>query len=152
MKGLPPIPLLNFVVRQWKKYMTFDEREIHAVHSTWVDAVNSGDLARLLTLVADVAVFLNPGQTPIGRDGLSSNVMAVHQQMRICCTSELEEVIVVGEVAYTPSRDTLSMTARAGGEATQLAGHRMTIYRKHLDGRWLLARDAHILSPVEVGS
>ena len=56
--------------------------------------------------------------------------------------------MVVGEVAYTLSRDSLSVTPRAGGEAMQLAGDRLTVYRKHPDGRWLLARDAHTLSPV----
>jgi ketosteroid isomerase-like protein len=40
------------------------------------------------------------------------------------------------------------VTPRAGGAATQLAGYRMTVYRQQPDGRWLLARDAHTLSPV----
>ena len=74
--------------------------------------------------------------------------MAAHQQMRICCTSELEEVVVVSEVAYTRSRDALLVTPRAGGKAAQLAGHRMTVYRKQRDGRWLLSRDVHTLSAV----
>ncbi len=126
-----------------------DEREIRKVHSTWIDAVNAGDLDRLLTLMADDVVFLNPGQAPFGRNGFSANFSAAHQQLRIHCTSELEEVVVVGEVAYTRSRDALSVTPRAGGEAAQLAGHRITVYRKQPDGRWLLARDAHTLSPVE---
>jgi len=56
--------------------------------------------------------------------------------------------VVAGVVDYTRSRDSLSMTPRAGGEATELTGHRITIYRKQPDGRWLLARDAHTLSPV----
>jgi len=94
-------------------------------------------------------VFLNPGRAPIGRDGFSSTFSAAHQRMLIRCTSELEEVVVVGEVAYTRSRDALSVTPRAGGEVTQLAGYRITVYRKQPDGRWLLARDAHTLSPVE---
>src|SRR5580692_2336255 len=126
-----------------------DERAIRAVHSTWISAVNAGDLARLLTLMADDAVFLNPGQAPFGRDEFSANFSSAHQQVRIRCSSELEEVVVTGEVAYTRSRDALSVTPRAGGEATQLAGHRITVYRKQPDGRWLLARDAHTLSPVE---
>ena len=126
-----------------------DEREIREVHSTWIDAVNAGDLDGLLTLMADDVVFLGPGQSPVGRDGFSANFSAAHQQVRIRCISELEEVVVVGEVAYTRSRDSLSVTPRAGGEATQLAGHRITVYRKHSDGRWLLARDAHTLSPAE---
>jgi len=128
--------------------MASDEQEIRTVHSTWIDAVNAGDLARLLTLVAEDVVFLTPGQAPFGREEFSSHFMAAHQQMRICCTSALEEVIVVGEVAYTRSRDALSVTPRAGGKETQLAGHRVTVYRQQRDGRWLLARDVHTLTPV----
>ena len=126
-----------------------DERAIRELHSTWIGAVNAGDLDRLLALMADDVVFLNPGQPPLGREGFSANFSAAHQRVGIRCVSELEEVAVVGEVAYTRSRDALSVAPRAGGEAAQLAGHRITIYRKQPDGRWLLARDAHTLSPVE---
>ncbi len=125
-----------------------EDRAIRELHSTWIDAVNAGDLARLLPLMADDVVFLSPGQAPVGRDGFSGNFSAAHRRVRVRCRSELEEVVVVGEVAYTRSRDALSVTQHAGGEATQLAGHRMTVYRKQSDGRWLLARDAHTLSPV----
>src|SRR5262249_9423497 len=100
------------------------------VHSIWIDAVNAGDLACLLTLVAEDVVFLTPGQAPFGRESFSSNFMAAHQQMRIYCTSELEEVVVVGEVAYTRSRDTLSVTPRAGGKRGPPPGHRQTGSRK----------------------
>ena len=124
-----------------------DEREIREVHLTWISAVNAGDLVLLLTLMADDVVFLTPGHAPFGRDEFSANFSAAHQQVRIRCSSELEEVVVIGEVAHTRSRDALSVTPRAGGEATQLAGHRITVYRKQPDGRWLLARDAHTLSP-----
>ena len=89
-----------------------DERAIREVHSTWIDAVNAGDLVRLLTLMADDVVFLNPGQAPFGRDGFSPGFSAAHQQARINCISELEDVVVVGEVAYTLSRDSLSVTPR----------------------------------------
>jgi len=156
--------------------------------SIWFDAVNAGDLGRLLTLMADDVVFLNPGRPPFGRDGCRSpspprfpvsrrsdrrtrlgitsplrsladvppnrgigfpvGFSAGHQQSRIRCISELEEVVIVGEVAYTLCRDSLSVTPRAGGETRELAGHRITIYRKQPDGRWLLARDANTLSTV----
>jgi uncharacterized protein (TIGR02246 family) len=125
-----------------------DERAIREVHSTWIDAVNAGNLVCLLGLMADDVVFLNPGQAPLGRDGFSPGFLAAHQQARINCVSELEDVVVVGEVAYTLSRDSLSVTPRAGGEAMRLAGHRITVYRKQTDGRWLLARDAHTCRPV----
>jgi uncharacterized protein (TIGR02246 family) len=129
--------------------MVLDERDIREVHSTWISAVNAGDLPRLLTLMTEDTVFLNPGQAPFGRQGFRDGFSAAHERFRIRCISELEEVIVVGEVAYTLCRDSLSMTPRAGGETTELAGHRITIYRKQPDGRWLLARDAHTLSRLE---
>ena len=128
--------------------MGSDERAIREVHTTWIDAVNAGDLVHLLSLMADDVVFLGPGLAPSRREGFPDRFSAAHQQFRIRCISELEEVVVVGEVAYTLSQDSLSVTPRAGGEATELAGHRITIYRKQTDGRWLLARDAHTLSPV----
>ena len=93
-----------------------DERAIRELHSTWIDAVNAGDLVRLLTLMADDAVFLNPGRAPLGPDEFSAVFSAAHQQARISCISELEEAVVVGEVAYTRSRDSLSVTSISGGE------------------------------------
>jgi uncharacterized protein (TIGR02246 family) len=133
---------------QWRLQMGSDEQAIREVHTTWIGAVNSGDLVCLLTLMADDVVFLNPGRAPCDRDGFCVGFVAVHQQSRIHCMSELEEIVIVGEVAYTRCRDALSVRPHGGGEATELAGHRITIYRKQPDGRWLLARDANTLSPV----
>jgi uncharacterized protein (TIGR02246 family) len=129
--------------------MRSDEQAIRKVHSAWIEAVNAGDLACLLTLMADDAVFLNPGQTPFGREEFSNNFSAGHQRNRIGCVSELEEVVIVGGVAYTRSRDALHVTPRAGGEGRRLSGYRMTVYREQPEGRWLLARDAHTLSVAE---
>ena len=127
-----------------------DERAVRGVRAVWIEAVNAGDLACLRTLMADDVVFLSPGRAPVGRDGFSAGFSAAHEQARIRCISDLEEVVVVGEVAYTRSRDALSVIPRIAGEATRLAGHRITVYRKHSGDRWLLARDAHTLSPVEM--
>ena len=125
-----------------------EQQKMCEVHSTWIEAVNAGDLARLLSLMADDAVFLNPGKAPFGREGFGPNFSDAHQRLRLHCITELEEVVVVGEIAYTRSRDTLSVTARTCGATTQIAGHHLTVYRRRPDGRWLLARDAHTLSPV----
>lgn len=125
------------------------ERAIRDVHSTWIEAVNAGDLGRLATLMTDDVVFVSPGQAPVGRDGLAANFSTVQRQMHVQCTSELEEVVVVGGVAYTRSRDVVTVTPRDGGAATRVAGYRVTIYREQSDGRWLLARDTHTLSQME---
>ena len=81
--------------------MTSDELELRTLHSTWMDAVNAGDLGRPLTLMVEDVVFLAPGQAPFGREVFSSNFVAAHQQMRIACTSDLEEVMLS---AKSPTR------------------------------------------------
>src|SRR5215212_9587454 len=127
-----------------------DERAIRETHTAWIEAVNAGDLGCLFTLMTDDVVFLGPGQAPFGRDGFSAGFSAAHEGARIRCVSDLEEVVIVGEVAYTRSRDALSVIPRLAKEqeATQFAGYRITVYRKRPGGRWLLARDAHTVSPV----
>jgi len=133
--------------------MGSDERALRDLHTSWIEAVNAGDLARLLGWMTDDVVLLNPGRAPFGRDGFPAAFSGAHENFLIRCVSELEELVVAGDVAYTLCRDSLTVTPRvtprAGGEETQLAGHRITIYRKQPDGRWLLARDAHTLSPVK---
>ncbi|MEZ4222570.1 MAG: SgcJ/EcaC family oxidoreductase [Polyangiaceae bacterium] len=128
--------------------MAHEEQTIRQLHSIWIDAVNAGELDRLLALTTDDVVFLSPGQAPADRAGFASNFSIGHEQARIRCSSELEEVVVAGDVAYARSRDALTVTPRTGGRETRLEGHRITVYRKQADGRWLLARDAHTLSPV----
>jgi uncharacterized protein (TIGR02246 family) len=128
--------------------MTSDEQAIHTVHTTWIAAVNAGDLACLLALMTDDVVYLGPGREPFGRDAFGPGLLGAHEHNLIHCLSDLEEVVVVGELAHTRCRDSLTVTPRAGGATVALAGHRLTVYRRQADGRWLLARDAHTLMPV----
>lgn len=128
--------------------MTTDELQIRALHTDWIDSVNAGDLARLLDLVAADVVFIAPGQAPFGLEHFSSHFATAHKELNIQCTSELEEIVVSGEVAYTRSRDALLVTPRPAGATARFAGYRLTVYRRECDHRWLLSRDAHTLSPV----
>jgi uncharacterized protein (TIGR02246 family) len=125
-----------------------DEQAIRAMHTRWIKAVNAADLDCLMALMTDDAVLLNPGQTFVSKQAFPAVFTGGHQQFRLHCSSEIEELTVAGDFAYSRCRDTLSATPHAGGEALQLAGFRLTVYRRDADGRWLLARDAHTLMPV----
>ena len=128
--------------------MEADDQAIRELNATWIDAVNKRDLACLLALMADDVVFLGPGQAPFGRDKFHIGFTAAHQQSLIRCVSAVEEVVVVGDLAHTVCRDSVSATPHAGGDALEFAGYRLTVFRKQPDGRWLLARDAHTVAPV----
>lgn len=127
--------------------MTSDEDALRALHAAWIDAVNARDLDRLLGWMTDDAVFLGPGQAPLDRAAFQAGFLAGHAQSLIHCVSTLQEVVVVGDIAHARSRDTLSVTPRAGGDTLALAGHRLTVYRRQPDGCWRMARDAHTLAP-----
>ncbi len=81
-------------------------------------------------MITDDIELLNPGAEPIGRNGFSATFSVGTWELWIHCTSELEEVVAVGDVASSPSKDALTVTPRAGGETAQFAGDRRTIYRR----------------------
>jgi uncharacterized protein (TIGR02246 family) len=124
-----------------------DERAIRQLRARWIEAVNAGDLERLLGWMADDAVFLTPGRAARGREEFSAGFLAGLRQGRIRCVSEVKEVVVVGEVGYSWSRDTVSVTPSDGTEAIQFACDALTVWRKRADGEWVLARDACTLVP-----
>ncbi len=126
--------------------MDSPERAVRAAHAAWIEAVNDGDLARLGRLMTDDALFLNPGQAPLRAEGLAAALSGARLHSHVHCTSEVQEVAVTGDLAYTVCRDSVSATPRAGGARTAWSGHRLTLYRRHADGRWLLARDAHTVT------
>ncbi|MCE4555614.1 nuclear transport factor 2 family protein [Roseateles cellulosilyticus] len=126
--------------------MNADEQVIRHHHATWMAAVNAGDFPALLQLATDDMVLMGPGQAPFGQAVFQATFAGAHERFRVHCDSELQEIVVVGELAYTRCRDALTLTPRAGGDTMTLAGDRLTVYRKEA-GRWRLARDAHTLVP-----
>ena len=128
--------------------MTSDQDAVRAAHVAWIAAVNARDLDALLATMTDDVVFLNPGAAPFGRDGFGPRFLEGHQRHEIRCTSELQEIEVAGDIAFTRCHDSLSVAPRDGSPPLAMAGDRLTIYKRQADGRWLLARDAITLTVV----
>lgn len=125
-----------------------DEQAIRDVHDTWIAAVNAGDLAELQGLMTHDAVFMNPGREAIGPAEFPNGFGRAQRQFHVRCVSDPQEVAISGDLAYVRSRDALSLMPREGGAPLEMAGDRLTVYRREPDGRWRLSRDAHTLSPV----
>ena len=130
--------------------MRSDKQEIHEVHSTWINAVNAGDLARLLSLMADDVVFLLPGHPPmIGKSAYSAAAKTPSGQKpsRLDGVSEIQEIKVLGEWAFMWTKLSVVITPPGGAPPATRAGHTLSILRKE-NGKWVLARDANMLAPV----
>lgn len=128
-----------------------DEQAIRRLHAHWIEAVNAADLPSLLGWMTEDVLLMSPGGPPIGREVFGEVFTAAHGELQVRCTSELVELEVLGDRAWSRCHDTLAVTPRAGGDTTRLAGDRLTIYRRGDDGHWRLARDAHTLTPVAPG-
>ncbi|MBV8037163.1 MAG: nuclear transport factor 2 family protein [Pelomonas sp.] len=126
--------------------MPSDARTLRDPHVSRTVAVNAGDPARLLASPTGDMVFLNRGRGALGRGGCIDAFGRTRRDRLIDCRSESQEIVVLGDMAYTRCRESLSVTPRAGGAPTRLAGHRLMVCRRQADGRRRLARDARTLS------
>ena len=129
--------------------MENNEQEIRRLVETWVAATKRGDIETVLDLITDDVVFLVAGQpATIGKSAFAKAVeaQASHGPVQFDGTSEIEEITVLGESAFMRTNLTVTITP-AGGEPMTRAGHTLSILRKE-NGKWRLARDANLLSPV----
>ena len=131
--------------------MSADERAIRELVATWMSATKAGDLATVLSLMTDDVVFLVAGQQPFGKEHFAAAMKpaAAGTPMPVIDGhSEIQEVRVSGDLAYLWSRLDVEMTM-PDGKVSRRAGHTLSVFRKTA-GRWQLARDANLLSPVRL--
>ena len=127
--------------------MSDDERAIRDLIDTWMKASQAGDTDTVLRLMSDDVVFMVPGREPFGKEAFA-NASRGMQGMRMEGMSEIQELKVLGDLAYLRNYIALTVTL-PGGKPVKRAGYTLTILRKEPDGRWRLARDANLLTAVE---
>jgi len=131
--------------------MTSDEQEIRQLVATWMSATKAGDLATVLSLMTDDVVFLVAGQQPFGKQQFAAAMKppasGVSMPM-IDGHSEVQEIRISGDYAYMWARLNVEVTP-PGGATVKRSGHTLSVLRKE-GGRWRLARDANLLSPVSI--
>lgn len=131
--------------------MSSDEQQIRELVATWMSATKAGDIATVLSLMTDDVVFLVAGQQPFGKEHFAAALKPAASgayMPKIDGRSEIQEVQVSGNLACMWSRLDVEMTM-PDGKVTHRSGHTLSVFRK-TDGRWQLARDANLLSPVRV--
>jgi len=126
--------------------MNPDEQAIRDLIQTWMRASAAGDTAKVLSLMTEDAVFLVAGREPM-RGRAQFAAAAAGNPMRMEGQSEVQEVVVRGDLGYCWTRLRVSATPAQGGAPMRRSGHTLTILRKQADGSWLLARDANLLAP-----
>ena len=127
--------------------MSPDERAIRDLVDTWMKASRAGDTATALSLMADDVVFMVPGHEPFGKEAFAKASEGM-KGVKMEGVSEIREIKVLGDWAYIRNHIAITMTP-PGGTPVKRAGWTLTLLRKEPDGRWVLARDANLLTKVD---
>ena len=124
-----------------------DKQKIRRVIETWMRATADGDLDKVLNLMADDVVFLIAGQAPLrGKDAFAAASSAAVGKFHIDGKSEIQEIAVDGNYGYCWTQLSVTVTPMQGGTPSKRAGHTLSVFRKEPDGRWVLFRDANLLT------
>jgi uncharacterized protein (TIGR02246 family) len=125
--------------------MSDDERAIREVIATWLRASAEGENETVLGLMADDVVFFVAGHPPFGKkefaaaqDGLAGN--------RVEATSNVREVKVSGDWAFCSTDLAVVMTPADGGPPVRRGGNTLSVFQRLPGGRWVLFRDANLLT------
>ena len=126
-----------------------DERAIRELFSTWKRATKVGDVATVLTLIAEDAVFLAPARPPIrGRQEVEALYRQVFALYEIEQEFVFEEIRVSGDLAFCWGHDSAVMRPTDGGPERRARGYGMTIFTRDGEGRWLVARGINNMTAV----
>lgn len=119
-----------------------DERAIRDLFQSWFEAMESGDVDRLLELVHEDVVYKAPGlPAVIGRSKLREALERFHSEYSEEIEFEILEVEVTGSWAYARVLERALIKQRGGDTHAALRGMHMAILRKQRGGTWLVTRE-----------
>jgi uncharacterized protein (TIGR02246 family) len=130
--------------------MNTDEQQIRDLVATWHAATQAGDVDTVLTLMTDDVVFLLPGRAPMLKPEFAaiSRPPVGTPAAKIESTSAIQEIQVSGDWAFMWTQLSVKVTPGTGNQIMERAGHTLTVLQR-VNGKWLLARDANLLTPVQ---
>ena len=124
-----------------------DEKAIRMLLNRWHRAMGAGDLAALLSMMSEDAVFLATEHAPLrGRVAFAQQLAAIAESNTIQSSADIEEVLVSGDLACCWATSTVTTTPVDGGSPTVRRGPVLSIFRKEFGGHWVLVRDANMLA------
>ena len=130
--------------------MQSDEEQIRQLVATWMQATKAGDVDTVMSLMTDDVVFLVAGRPPMRKGDFEAAARAQAAQggPRFDGTSDIQEIKVAGDWAFMWTKLRVVATPPDGSAPVERAGHTLTVLQRQ-QGRWLLARDANLLAPVQ---
>lgn len=119
-----------------------DLAAIAAFNQRYLQAINDEDIAALSSLTTEGHIMLPPNRPPIvgkaANDELNGRAF---EQFDFVETWTPEETEVSVDWAYQRGTFVVVATPKAGGDAQEISGSFLRIYRRQPNGEWRMIRD-----------
>ena len=122
-----------------ERNMVTDIAQIYHLWKEYANAMNAGDFERWIALWVDDCIHAPPseaGPRQHGKDKISTWMDSGFASSWREMTVNTEEVVVLGEKAYSHGRITWTMIPDGGGDTVTKSGNFLTILEKQDDGSW----------------
>ncbi len=147
LAAAPPQKSRSLGVTADEVSMLSGEEQIRKLVETWQAATSAGDVDAVLDLMTDDVVFLVPGRPPMRKAEFAA-LSRLPAGPKFESRSEIQEIHVSGDMAYLWTELSVTVTPPGESQPVERAGYTLTVLRR-VGGKWLLARDANLLSPVQ---
>lgn len=119
-----------------------DVEAITAVFTEFDAAVAAGDIDRILASYADDVVSMPPDMPArVGIDAMRAAMQGYADQFTFDLTSQVEEVEVVGDMAFALVSWNETLTPKAEGDVMHQQGNWIVVFKRQADGSWKCWRE-----------
>jgi uncharacterized protein (TIGR02246 family) len=81
-----------------------------------------------------------------GKEAFAAASRAMEGKVRVEGRADVQEVRVLGDWAYCWTQLTVTMHPADGGAPAERSGPALSVLRRNPDGRWVIFRDANMVS------
>jgi ketosteroid isomerase-like protein len=135
--------------------VAMSEDPIFEYRQAYITAAKAGDVATLVSLVADDVISMAPNDTTVyGRAEYQSWWEEYFQYFRLVAFSEPERSVVInGDFAVEHSGYMIAVAPLSGGTRIRDDGRILTIWKRQLDGSWRMWQTMwNSSSPIGIGT
>jgi ketosteroid isomerase-like protein len=137
------VVLLSTIACTARPNLDAERTAILRTDSTWLAAVQTGNIDSTLGFWTEDARVISPNQPPvIGRAAIREMLLQSAQMPGFSVSWRTTDVVVApsGEIGYSFGTNLMTVPSAAGGVDT-LRGQGVVVWRKGNDGRWRSAVD-----------
>lgn len=125
----PPAPVVSPAIAP-----EIQEEQVRAASAAWDDALNAGDLTRLMELYAEDAVDMPPNFPALeGKAAIASDLEYILGEFDAHHQTSIVDIKLGGDLALERANYVMTLTPKAGGEPMTEVGKHVVIRQKHGD-------------------